>query len=73
MKPSDPLNQARVQLLDNDHKYMCINQEHNHVHSQKRKTAAGLVPCCHQADIRMRSHRLLQRDGNNSAASCQQA
>ena len=32
-----------------------------------------LLPCCHQADIRMRSHRLLQLDDNKSAASCQQA
>ena len=29
--------------------------------------------CCHQADIRMRSHRLLRLDDNKSAASCQQA
>ena len=29
--------------------------------------------CDHQADIRMRSHRLLRLDDNNSAASCQQA
>ena len=32
-----------------------------------------LLPCCHQADIRMRSHRLLRLDDNKSAASCQQA
>ena len=47
------------------------------LHSQKRascsKSAAGLLPCCHQADIRMRSHRLLRLDDNKSAASCQQA
>ena len=47
------------------------------VHSQKRAScitsAAGLLPCCHQADIRMRSHRLLRLDDNRSAASCQQA
>ena len=45
--------------------------------SQKRvscsKSAAGLLPFCHQADIRMRSHRLLLLDGNKSASSCQQA
>ena len=28
--------------------------------------------CCHQADIRMYSHRLLRLDDNKSAASCQQ-
>ena len=28
------------------------------------KSVAGLLPCCHQADIRMRSHRLLRVDGN---------
>ena len=34
---------------------------------------AGLLPCSHQADVRMRSHCLLRRDGNKSAASCQPA
>ena len=47
------------------------------LHSQKRAScitsAAGLLPCCHEADIRMRSHRLLRLDDNRSAASCQQA
>ena len=47
------------------------------IHSQKSascsKSAAGLLPCCHQADIRMRSHRLLRFDGNKFSASCQQA
>ena len=47
------------------------------LHRQKRasysKSAAGLLPCCHQADIRMRSHRLLRLDDDKSAASCQQA
>ena len=33
----------------------------------------AFLPCSHQADIRMRSHRLLQLDDNKSAASCQQA
>ena len=46
------------------------------LHSQKcpscSKSAAGLLLCCHQADIRMRSHRLLRLDDNKSAASCQQ-
>ena len=37
------------------------------------KSAAGLLPCSHQADIRMRSHCLLQLDDNKSAASCQKA
>ena len=37
------------------------------------KSVAGLLPCSHQADIRMRSHRLLRLDDNKSAASCQQA
>ena len=37
------------------------------------KSAAGLLPCCHQDDIRMRSHRLLRLDDNKSAASCQHA
>ena len=43
------------------------------VHSQKRascsKSAAGLLLCCHQVDIRMRLHRLLRLDDNKSAAS----
>ena len=43
------------------------------IHSRKRascsKSAAGLLPCCYQADIRMRSHRLLRLDYNKSAAS----
>ena len=34
------------------------------------KSAADLLPCSHQADIRMRSHRLLRLDDNKSAASC---
>ena len=37
------------------------------------KSAADLLPCSHQADIRMRLHRLLRLDDNKSAASCQQA
>ena len=43
------------------------------IHSQKlaaRKSSAGLFPCCHQADIRMRLHHLLRTDDNKSAASC---
>ena len=47
------------------------------LHSQEcasfSESAAGLLPCCHQADIRMRSHCLLRLDDNTSAASCQQA
>ena len=46
-------------------------------HCQKRascsKSALTLLPDCHQADISMRSHRLLRLDGNRSAPSCQQA
>ena len=37
------------------------------------KSVAGLLPCCHQANIKMRLHRLLQLDDNKSAASCQLA
>ena len=37
------------------------------------KSATALLLCCHQADIRMRSHRLLRLDENKSAANCQQA
>ena len=37
------------------------------------KSAAGLLPCCHQADIRMRSHRLLRLDDDKFVVSCQQA
>ena len=47
--------------------YYCITQENC------SKSAAGLLPCCHQADIRMRSHRLLRFDDKKSAANCQQA
>ena len=47
------------------------------VHSQKRAncstSAAGLLPCCHQADIRMCSHRLHRLDDNKFTARCQQA
>ena len=46
------------------------------IHGQKcescSKSATGLLPCCHQADIRMRVHLLLRLDSNKSAASCQQ-
>ena len=49
---------------------------HPVVHSQKHasciKSAAGLLPCSHQADIRMRS-MLLQLDDNKSTANCQHA
>ena len=37
------------------------------------KSATGLLPCCHQANIRMRSHHLFWLDDKKSAASCQQA
>ena len=47
------------------------------LHCQKRascsKSALTSLPCCHQADTSMRSHRLLRLDGNRSAPSCQQA
>ena len=49
----------------------------NCIHSQKRtscsKSTACLLTGSHQADIRMRSHRLLRFDDNRSATSCQQA
>ena len=45
---------------------------HIQKHAICSKSAAGLLPCCHQADIRMRSHRLLRLDDNKSATSCQQ-
>ena len=35
------------------------------------RSVAGLLPCSHQADIKMRSHRLLRLDDNKFAASCQ--
>ena len=54
-----------------------IDRSHGLINGQKRasciKSAAGLLPCSRQADIRMRSHRLLRLDDNKSAASCQQA
>ena len=57
--------------------FSCLLYDFNLLHSHKRasysKSAAGLLPCSHQADIRMRSHRLLRLDDNKSAASCQQA
>ena len=28
------------------------------------KSGSGLMPCCHQANIRVRQHRLLQPDNN---------
>ena len=37
------------------------------------KVKQALLPYSHQADTRMRSHRLLQLDDNKSASSCQQA
>ena len=37
------------------------------------KSAAGLLPCSHQVDVRMRSHRLLRLGDNKLAASCQRA
>ena len=41
-------------------------------HTGSSKSAAGLLPRSHQADIRMRSDRLLRLDDNKSAASCLQ-
>ena len=47
------------------------------VHSRKparcSKSAAGLLPGCHQADIKIHLRRLLRFNDNKSAASCQQA
>ena len=37
--------------------------------SRLNKSAAGLLSCSHQADVRKRSHLLLRLDDNNSAAS----
>ena len=52
------------------------SQLSNCVHSQKRasysKSAVGLLPCCHEATFRMRSHRLLRLDDSKLTASCQQ-
>ena len=47
---------------------LVVFQSHQRlIHSQKRasciKSPAGLFACCHQADIRMDSHRLLRLDG----------
>ena len=36
------------------------------------KSAVGLLPCCHQADIRMRSHHLFRLHDNKFAASCRE-
>ena len=33
---------------------------------------AGLLPCCRQAHIRMRSHHIFRLGGKKFAASCQQ-
>ena len=38
-----------------------------------QQVCCRLVACSHQADIRMRWHRLLRLDTNKSASSCQQA
>ena len=70
---TDYCNNKGLQKWDNLSNY----QTENAVHTQKRvscsKSAIGVLPCSHQADIRMRSHRLLRLDDNKSAASCQQA
>ena len=51
--------------------FTCIDEYYIAIHSQKgtscSKSVAGLLPCSHQANIRMRSHRLLQLDDNNSS------
>ena len=51
--------------------------DQSNLHSKKcascSKSPAGLLSCCHEADIRMRSHRLLWLHDNKSAASSQQA
>ena len=67
-----------IQLLTKPESYLRSFSAHfSRIHSRKHvscsKSAVGLLPCCHQADIRMRSHRLLRFDNNKSAASCQQA
>ena len=69
------LSVVRFEFIPVDYLYNIV--QHHPVHNQKRasciKSAAGLLPCCHQADIRMRSHCLPRLDDNKSAASCQQA
>ena len=46
---------------------------HNEKSESCNKSAAGFAAFCQQADIRMRSHRLLKLDDNKSAASYQKA
>ena len=61
---------------EDDQQYITIMNK-SLLHSKKRaswgKSAVGLLPCSHQADIWMRLHRLLRLDDNKFAASCQQA
>ena len=46
---------------------------HDQKYANCSKSAAGVLPSCYQADIRMRSRCWLRIDDNESAASCQQA
>ena len=52
--------------------YMYTNSV-TYTQPQTRKLQQACMAVGHQDDIRMRSHRLLRLDDNNSAASCQQA
>ena len=54
--------------------YVCCALIHTQPETRKlQQVCCRLAASCHQADIRMRSHRLLRLDDNKSAASCQQA
>ena len=56
----------KVHLLVN------VGELRSQKHASYSKSAAGLLSCSHQADIRMRSHRLLRLDDNKSVANCEQ-
>ena len=51
--------------------FACIDDYYIALHSQKgtscSKSVSGLLPCHHQANIMMHSHRLLGLDDNNSS------
>ena len=62
-----------ISLIEKHKSYECI-----HIITQREKQKLEQVRCrlaafCQQADIRMRSHRLLKLDDNKSAASYQKA
>ena len=68
--PPPPLPLWNSALITPPHVYSAQQDQKRSIFS---KSAAGLLPCCHQADIRMRSQRLVLLDGNKSTASCQHA